>query len=251
MPTQQPRGSDALLDNGGEPSGSQSDTTKHDRRSRNLSLLEKVLTVVTAALTLGVAILGIRNSTVSGENDGLQGTVDSLKRQNSTLTQENEQLRRELETLTADRDRWKKAAEAAPTPGVGTTSTPTPYDYEFEFADKTYYDFDTRKADTSGGAQYEVELDFGRFFHGVTYNTWKDARVVYIKDSAVSYSGCENGTDIQAGEVAQLNKVEQDESICVRTNGQKWAALKVLAAQPSGSGLGTGNISFGVRLLAK
>ena len=127
------------------------------------------------------------------------------------------------------------------------SASPGPYDYEFEFAEGTFFDFDTQKAALEGGAHFEAKLDLGRFFHGEKYGTWQGVRVVYIKDANVSYSGCENGTDLQAGEVAHLNKVEQDESICVGTSGQKWAALKIVDDETPSSG----NITFGVRLLAR
>jgi hypothetical protein len=98
------------------------------------------------------------------------------------------------------------------------------------------------KADLERGADYEVKLDFGRFFYGERYGTWADVRVVYIKTADSSYMACEQGTDIQAGEVAFL-----DESICVSTSAGRWAILKVVDAETSSR---TGNITFDVQLFS-
>ena len=218
-----------------------------------LSGVEKVLGFITAVLTLIAAILSFRVAQVGDQNAGLQGTVDSLTRRTSNLAQENETLSAEVKELTRDRDDWKRRAEQGGTSPSTPTPTPSPGPtdggYEFEFADRSYFDFDARKADLKGGADYEVKLSFGRFFHGSVNGAWDGTEIKYIKSEGASLEGCERGTDIQSGKVAFLRDVEQDESICIRTSGGKWAILKIVASEPSSSGLGTGNVTFNVRLV--
>ncbi|MGH3674087.1 MAG: hypothetical protein ACRDSH_26185 [Pseudonocardiaceae bacterium] len=110
-------------------------------------------------------------------------------------------------------------------------------------------DLDSGSASKGGGPEYEVELNFGRFYTARWPNTeaWTGTQIVFINDSRVSFDGCSQGTLIQ-GNVAHLEKVEQDQSICVSTNRGAWAAMKIVNAKSSTSGLGPGDIIFEVRL---
>jgi hypothetical protein len=140
-----------------------------------------------------------------------------------------------------------------PVPDVSPTAAPPlmPNErrYTLDFGDKTYVDLDSDLASREGGPEYEVELNFGRFFTGGGYynHAWTGTTVVFIKDSQVSFVGCSEGTLIQ-GKVAFLDQVKQDETICVSTNRGAWAAMKILNAETRASGLGAGDITFAVRL---
>jgi hypothetical protein len=130
-----------------------------------------------------------------------------------------------------------------PTPTVPGLIT----SYTLDFGDGTCVDLDTKHASLKGNADEEICLDFGRFFFGEDYNTWADTQVVYIPDSQASYQGCANGTLIQQG-VAFMDRVQQDQSICVATSKGNWAVMKIKDAKSSSSGLGYGDITFDVRL---
>jgi hypothetical protein len=109
-----------------------------------------------------------------------------------------------------------------------TSETPGPESpYRLEFQDGSFVDIDSGTANLEGGRDYEVKLSYGRLFFGEKYDTWADTKVVYIKQSDESWSGCARGTRLQE-EVAHLNDVAQDDSVCVYTSNGAWAGLRLV-----------------------
>lgn len=112
--------------------------------------------------------------------------------------------------------------------------------YRLDFADRTFVDLDSGLANTDGGPEYEVRLSYGRFFTGQSADTWRGTKIIFLKDSQISFNGCSRGTRIQES-VAFLNRLAQDESVCISTNRGAWAAMKIANSKSR-------EITFDVRL---
>jgi len=194
------------------------------------------------AINTGTIQISIPDSGPSG--DDLQTTATSLEDKVATLTDE-------LERVAEDRDRWKTRAESAsdrgPTSSTSTTQADEdPNGYVLEFGDGTYIDLDTRLASRTGGPEFELKLGTGRFFTGEDYDTWADVTVAFVNDSEVSLQGCQTATRIQ-GEVVHLAELEQDESVCVHTSEDIWAAMKIVEVETEAD-LWAEDITFDVAL---
>lgn len=181
---------------------------------------------------------------ISGQLDAAQRKVAADRSTIELLRTTNNDLQGQIDGLKAELERVRaQVPSAPPSPDRGTAPQPSAAAYEFEFADRTYFDFDKRKASIQPTAADEVGLNSGRFFFGRDRDGWAKTSVVYIPSSEASRQGCEQGTDLKQA-VAHLNELEQDESICVATSEGKWAVLTMTDEQPSNSG----NIMFSVQM---
>ncbi len=137
------------------------------------------------------------------------------------------------------------------TPAAEPPTLPGERRYTLDFGDNTVVDLDSGLAEKTGDgdSEYEVELDFGRFYTEKD-DLWGGATVKFLATPDVSFSGCDRATRIQPG-VSHLNRMERDDSICVSTNRGAWAAMRILDVKSSSSGLGAGDIRFEVRLFTQ
>ena len=110
--------------------------------------------------------------------------------------------------------------------------------YQLQMGTKTYADLDTGKTSTTGGRDYEINLDFTgtRLFHRADENDstatfLSQYRLVGIDDH--DPAGCGQSGRLE-NEGFQAVSDLRDSNLCVSTSAGRWAIL-VLTAQPGTS----------------